>query len=70
MSGAGPASELPFGRVFVGGAARHCRRDGEAVVQKILSHDGQLQIVPATPLANIHAFYDACKELGRYPLSF
>lgn len=28
------------------------------------------EIVPATPLENIHAFYDACKGLGRYPLSF
>jgi len=28
------------------------------------------EIVPATPLANIHALYDACKELGRYPLAF
>jgi uroporphyrinogen decarboxylase len=28
------------------------------------------EIVPATPLRNIHAFYDACKELGRYPLAF
>jgi len=28
------------------------------------------EIVPATPLQNIHAFYDACKELGRYPLAF
>ena len=32
MSGAGPASELPFGRVLVGGAARHCRRDGERLL--------------------------------------
>lgn len=28
------------------------------------------EIVPATPLENIHAFYDACKEFGRYPLEF
>ena len=26
------------------------------------------EIVPATPLENIYAFYDACKEFGRYPL--
>jgi len=26
------------------------------------------EIVPATPLANIHAFFAACRELGRYPL--
>jgi len=24
------------------------------------------EIVPATPLENIHAFYEACKEFGRY----
>ncbi len=27
------------------------------------------EIVPATPLRNIHALYDACRELGRYPLN-
>ena len=27
------------------------------------------EIVPATPLENIHAFYDACKQFGRYPLT-
>jgi uroporphyrinogen decarboxylase len=28
------------------------------------------EIVPATPVENIHAFYDACREFGRYPLAF
>lgn len=26
------------------------------------------EIVPATPLENIHAFYEACREFGRYPM--
>jgi hypothetical protein len=28
------------------------------------------EIVPATPLENIYAFFEACKEFGRYPLGF
>lgn len=27
------------------------------------------EVVPATPLRNIHALYEACKELGRYPIA-
>lgn len=26
------------------------------------------EIVPVTPVENIHAFYDACREFGQYPL--
>lgn len=50
-----------------------------AEVKKILSEGARnggmfigssSEIVPATPLENIYAFYDACKEFGRYPLAF
>ncbi len=58
---------LPFGSVEdVVKATKDCLRDA--------GHGGGLfigsssEIVPATPVENIIAFYDACREWGRYPL--
>jgi uroporphyrinogen decarboxylase len=59
---------LPLGSVEdVRRAVRECLRAA--------GHGGGLfigsssEIVPATPLENILAFYEACHELGRYPLT-
>jgi uroporphyrinogen decarboxylase len=58
---------LPLGTVEdVRRAVRECLRDA--------GHGGGLfigsssEIVPATPVENILAFYEACHEYGRYPL--
>jgi uroporphyrinogen decarboxylase len=49
-------------------------RDGTRRLLREAGHGGGLfigsssEIVPATPVENIFAFYEACHEFGRYPL--
>ena len=50
-------------------------REGTKQLLRDAGHGGGLfigsssEIVPATPVENIFAFYEACKEFGRYPLA-
>ena len=49
-------------------------REGTKQILRDAGHGGGLfigsssEIVPATPLRNVLAFFDACREFGRYPL--
>ena len=48
-------------------AVRRCVRAASAGGGHFIGSSSE--ITPATPLQNVLAFYDACREFGRYPLS-
>jgi uroporphyrinogen-III decarboxylase len=47
-------------------AVKQCLRDAAPGGGHFIGSSSE--IVPVTPLANILAFYDACREFGRYPI--
>ncbi len=58
---------LPLGsQAHVVQAVKQCLREAAPGGGHFIGSSSE--IVPATPLANILTFYDACREFGRYPI--
>lgn len=59
---------LPFGSVEeVRRAVKECTRAASTGGGHFMGSSSE--ITPATPLKNVLAFYEACREFGRYPIS-